>query len=205
MVPNFVRLANQKDYFDKFPCIVLLPICDLHFDKNWCGEGYSVLMLIDHFKNVLLQDVAGQVLFQDKGDDAGRTNLRTTLDLFKSYANGIACALRRRKPQGINFKYQFQNFCLPKLQRLKPEGKVRKIEFVDHDVENGHPPPDPIILLCKSTVVWAKRHGWKLAASGEEADDYSWDTFYEVAAQNVLQRRKERASAQLIGLDVVIH
>ena len=65
-------------------------------------------MLIDHCNNVDLQGVAGRVLFQDEGDEAERTDLRTALDLFSSYANGIAYALRRWKPQGINCKYEFQ-------------------------------------------------------------------------------------------------
>lgn len=216
MTSNMIRLAGQKDYWDKYPCVLLLPICDLPFAQRWTGEGYDAIMLIDKWdeSKTDLQDVAAQVSFLHDGevenDDA---SLDRAIDLLRLFCGGILYAVQNRKPNNNAFPYETQGFALPKARQLedgmRDVRRVRKVKFCGQVESSGHPAPDPILLVCKSAVVWARRHGWKLAAAAEPRDledDNSWDTLYAIAAQEFLAKRERAASETLakkvIGLEV---
>ena len=66
--------------------------------------------------------------------------------------------------QGINyndFKLSWNN-----------KHKVRKIRFTGHDMESeGHPAPDPILLVTRAAVQLQRRTGLKIAAAAEPQDN----------------------------------
>lgn len=159
-----------------------------------------------------LQDVASQVNFLDVEDVEDKEgNLKTAIDFFRLYCGGILYALGNRKPEGISFQYITQGFALPKMKNQEKQ-RVRRIKFSGGQEESsGHPAPDPILLVCKSAAVWAKRNRWKIAASAEPEDlegddDNSWDTMHDIAAQDFLAKREYAAAEALtqnvIGLEV---
>ena len=39
---------------------------------------------------------------------------------------------------------------------------VRLITFSDHDAREGHPAPDPLLLLIRAAIIWSWRYGQKL-------------------------------------------
>jgi hypothetical protein len=88
------------------------------------------------------------------------------------------------------------------------EKPVRKIHFAEQDAPSessfkGHPAPDPLLLVSKSAVVWAKRRGVKLAAAAEPQDDASWDTMHEIAMQHFLKTRDLANKINPVGLTII--
>lgn len=53
---------------------------------------------------------------------------------------------------------------------------LRKITFAPafgSDGNNGHPAPDPLLLVLKAAVNWSWFHGQKLLLAGERKDSYT--------------------------------
>ena len=218
MTSNMLRLAGQKDYWDKWPCVLLLPICEVDFAKNWTGEGYDAIMLIDQWpepqdvdvsnspRTMDLQDVAAQVNFLDAGEvEDDEENLQKAIELLRLFCSGILYALQKRKPESSSFECLTAGLALPRM-KTKESRRVRRIKFSGQSETSGHPAPDPILLVCKSAVVWARRKGWKLAAAAEPEDledDISWDTLHAISARRFLEQRECAADTQnVIGLEV---
>lgn len=65
---------------------------------------------------------------------------------------------------------------------------VAKVQFVDHDGTNGHPAPDPFLLLMKAANIWARLTGMKFLAN---ASLPNFDTEKDVQAQEIYLRYKE--------------
>ena len=59
----------------------------------------------------------------------------------------------------------------PKLPDNVGSLKVRKISFHSNDSGEGHPAPDPLLLVTKAIVNLQKRNGFKIAVSDDPEDD----------------------------------
>ena len=45
---------------------------------------------------------------------------------------------------------------------------VRLIKFSDHWNDEGHPAPDPLLLVVRAAITWSWRHGQKLLVASKE-------------------------------------
>lgn len=52
MVSNKIRLQNRQDFLDVNPCILIIPCLDQKSAKNWKGEGYDAIVLIDAYGDI---------------------------------------------------------------------------------------------------------------------------------------------------------
>jgi hypothetical protein len=71
------------------------------------------------------------------------------------------------------------------------------VKFDNTNDGNSHPPPDPLLLAAKAAVNWSVRHHQRLAASGEEDDNWSERDY--IAAEAFLQERERQGSVRNRG------
>ena len=86
--------------------------------------------------------------------------------------------------------------------------KVRKITFHSNDSVEGHPAPDPLLLVTKAIVNLQKRNGFEIAVSEDPEDDYLPSEQSIQAEEEYLIEREQRAQNMKfrnpIGFDVIV-
>ena len=49
-VYNRIRLQGQGNYFDKYPCVLIIPLVNTDFLRNWDqGNGYDAMVLVSEY------------------------------------------------------------------------------------------------------------------------------------------------------------
>jgi len=102
MICNKMRLAGQGAFFDRKPCLIVVPLLSLEQIKNWSGEGYHAIAMIsdggDQQKRVNLQDAAGSLGFQDKGKMADEKEIRLAGKVLSTTIGALAYSLVKTAP-----------------------------------------------------------------------------------------------------------
>ena len=81
--------------------------------------------------------------------------------------------------------------------------------FQSNDSPEGHPAPDPVLLVTKSISVFQKRHGFNIVAAAGPHDnsDYFASDLSIQAEEEFLARREKALSFSCpdpVGLDIII-
>jgi hypothetical protein len=108
-VPNIIRLKGQAEYFDKRPCLLIVPILTLDKAKAWKGEGYDALVLAGEIRgeragvqNALLVQFSTVCIdvgmYTEGGREANREEIEQGCTLLTSFLLGMAYSLKRRTP-----------------------------------------------------------------------------------------------------------
>ena len=173
---------------------------------NWNGGGYSAIVLAaEHEKitpgEVYLKTGANIALPRD-GTLATQANLNEAREALEATVLGLAKLSSQADYSDSCFTKSQQHSTnrdkvlhavdslkakvpIPRQKKLEQSAlyenaliRVRKITFVDHiQGEDGHPAPDPRLLILKAATNWLKLHGlYLLPACGE--DDKSTPSRY---------------------------
>jgi hypothetical protein len=190
LASNKIRLRGQKEYYDKLvPNVLIVPICNLVEAKNWNGEDYHAIVLIGAKKEVNLMDIAGGIGMQQIHELATRDEIEKARELLTATLKGMAQALQKFKPNNawapfLAEKHQavltklLDNFpaegtvMVPTAMEVEEQDlKVCKIQFVKQGSREGHPAPDPLLLVVKAAINWSAFHNQRLLSGGEVQDD----------------------------------
>lgn len=185
---NKIRLQGQGAYFDRSPCLIIVPTLPIERILGWSGDGYDAIALIGTRKGETdLGTVARSIGFIEKGDQANEIEIDTARQNLVVALKALAASLRTKPSTGLTETHKkelekFENvlaridankgFVAPTKRNTSEQRPVRKISFVSQTDCNGHPAPDPILLLIKSSINWSKHHDQQLMAGGEiDSDD----------------------------------
>ena len=211
LVTNKILLASQRDYFDTAPCVMIVPIMSREDAIRWRGEGYPAIMLIDKYgeesKNDL-RSVCNLTSFADPdGQKAELGELLKATRLLQDYTNAILLGQRERKPKECTFSLcdnQTSAF-FPDLPENRENLNVRKVFFHGNNSLDGHPAPDPLLLVSKAVAVLQKRNGFTIVAAAEPQDEHSPSDESILAEEEFLRLREEAiVYPDPVGLDIVL-
>jgi hypothetical protein len=201
---NRILLADQAYYFDKYHCVLIIPIMDTKSVKNWEGKGYDAIVLASKFKRAdqVSQSPASEVyqridartgplLFATKSECEMARKLFKIMILCvcksseQTFPKNFLLSKNDKKMDDLKKAFDKLNIFNPNLKEVVPVPKikdwtehmnVRKITFcASHESkENQHPAPDPVLLLGKSTSNWLQLQDIPLLPTCD--DDSSLDS-----------------------------
>jgi len=204
MVTNMVRIPGQLEFMDNFPCLLIVPIMEIDEVREWEGDGYEAIVLVDEFvdeeKGVdcPLNEVVKSTKMDEVDDCLASTDdIEKARKLLELFLLAIFTAQKKRPNEAPPDIFDEQipippgGITVPSSLKAGMELRVRKIKFEKHTSKPQlHPAPDPILLASKAAVVFSSRHKQALAAGAEPQDD--WTDLDELAAQDFLEWRQER-------------
>ena len=84
---------------------------------------------------------------------------------------------------------------------------VRQMKFQANGKAEGHPSPDPLLLVSKAIAVLQKRHGFEIVAPVEPDDDaqhFPGDLSIQAEEEYLRLREEALSEPNLVGLDILI-
>ena len=133
--------------------------------------------------------------------------------LLCEYTRAIAYAQKFRKPKQCEFELSSGGkMFFPKLPDNIDSLKVRKISFRNgnaNDGKEGHPAPDPLLLVSKAVINLQKRNGFEIAVSEDPEDEHYRPSEESILAEEEYLRERQENMRKCkyrdpIGLDVTI-
>ena len=223
MVTNKVLMSNQQLYFDSMPSVIIVPILSRSEAIGWKGGGYDAIALIDAypakdqrpFEESLesIETVCESTRFKHgSNEQATEDEVKKAHTLLCKYTRAIAYAQKYRKPTQCEFELSAGGkMFFPKLPDNIDSLKVRKISFSNgnaNDGSEGHPAPDPLLLVSKAVINLQKRNGFEIAVSEDPEDEHYRPSEESIQAQEeYLREREENMKCKYrnpIGIDVTI-
>ena len=227
MITNKILLASQFDYLDTTPCVIIIPILNRNDRalnvRNWAGEGYEAIMLIDSYvcgdddsedgyeasPLATVAQATGYTYYTEATNNkAAPEEVEVAMNLVRDYTRAIYYAQNKRKPLEVTFTMEGEEgatLFYPKLPPNHHDLNVRKISFADNEAGIGHPAPDPLLLLSKSIAILQARHRFKIVAAAEP-QDYHNPSEQSIDAMDNFLRRQEQSMVHRnpLGMDVVV-
>jgi hypothetical protein len=226
MASNKIRLCSQKDYYDDNPFVLILPIYDIKKAKEWNGEGYSAIFMIDAKKGHDIGTVARLTNFHGiTQKTATPLELETARGLLEATLKGMAHSLTgmsKRTHRFLNGKHwsiikELQTkvsltgkVIVPNRRAASDDSsdqvRVAKITFWSHESGQGHPAPDPLLLSIKAAINWSSFHDQKLLAAGDPPEDVDSDDESYIAEKTYLDWRNhiqnEKQEEAILGMQI---
>ena len=226
-VTNMIRLPGQFDYFDRLPCVLIVPTLTLHEVKNWNGGGYQAMVMVgppsrdavdSAGRTVNLQSICAAIGMLNEGDIALPGHIHTAQTLLSQFVLGLAYSLFRRyeryshhtdeNEQGefnllrINFSNPRGGVVVPERNRAGQPWRVRLVTFRGvTEARDLHVAPDPYLLTVKAAVNWSRRHDQKLLAAAEPQDgDEEIDDLSALEMRRFLAVQRDAARDDLAKL-----
>ena len=208
MVTNKVLLASQRDYYDAAPCVIIVPILSREDAIGWSGGGYKAIMLIDDFEGVqnTLESVCNLTFFTHKSDETAEPGDLTLANiLLQDYTRAILYAQGNRKPEEVNFTPNEATAFYPNLSS-RSHPPVRKISFQDNISAEGHPAPDPLLLVTKAISVLQRRNDYLIVAAAEptDASHAQSDRSIQAEEEYLAHREASQLYRDPVGMDIVM-
>jgi hypothetical protein len=183
---NRIRFISQETYFDKFPCVIIVPIMTLEEVTSWRGGKYEAIVLAGDLKNddvKILASEAYMCIHAGRGvrwDDsancfANKDECNRACHLLEQLILCVCKEFNGAVDLHENLKGKKTNEEIERFDEWKSNFpirtvpvpvsndwnddtmKVRKFSFADSNVEEN-PAPDPVLLLAKAASNWLKRH-----------------------------------------------
>jgi hypothetical protein len=203
MVSNKIRLMGQQEYMDVAPCVLIVPILRLNQVREWSGEEYEAIVMIDSWKDITISQVAGGIGFGEPGGaTAGEGEIETARDLLTTVLRDMGYARMHmpvdvpddKLPSREYWAGRQRHVTVPE-QIQRRNHRVRKVRFAGPEGDaNMHPAPDPLFLAAKAAVVWSARFNQRIAAGVEPEDNWSERDYR--AAEDYLEMREEMLRPQ---------
>jgi hypothetical protein len=209
---NKLRLCGQTYYDDK-PCLCIVPVLTVDAMKSWTGEGYEAIVLAGRFTKDGEATEASEVyrnirLTTPTGPFASEGQIDVAREALTSMLLGMTYSLKYRSDKlkaglpktykdrvderRVAFSCEGMTTCPVEKRTNSGPRRVRLIKFQAHDATdaNGHPAPDPLLLVTKAGVNWSWKQGQPMMPEPkdlEETEDY----LDLLAEQEFLEYREE--------------
>jgi hypothetical protein len=199
MACNKIKLQGQGEYFDQNPCILIVPIMTSNEASDWNGGGYDAILIYDTWEGITLSQIVHGVALTLQIDliatheeiEKARLLLQC---LLQEMGHSRMHTPRDVPPQSLTASEILSGNQMTVPRAVSGRHVVRKVKFDNTNDGNSHRPPDPLLLAAKAAVNWSVRHHQRLAASGEEDDNWSERDY--IAAEAFLQEREARLRPQ---------
>jgi hypothetical protein len=194
---NQICLTGQEFFFNKNPCVVIVPIMKLEQLKAWnIGEGFEAIVLAGATGMITAAEAYRGIQMFEPGS-AEPDEIETARQLLEQVVRGLAYSLvhrrrqRREKSLKPAMRQLLQSF-REQLLNSSPEGEVVvPLAWDEGEGERGlcvgkvsfkyyarrahrdyaHPPPDPMFLAMKAAINWSWCNGQQLLVTGEPTED----------------------------------
>ncbi|KAL3912966.1 MAG: hypothetical protein SGILL_006679 [Bacillariaceae sp.] len=216
LVSNRLYLKSQKQHIDgQRPKMLIVPIRSYDQVVGWKGEGYSAIVLVgepetdvplpedlqvsdDKKKEVYRESRLNRETTADSQDVTQACNLLrdgvlALAEMIKSITDedllSISAENKKSAERLLSSRDKIGDTILvPGMvnETVPSNYKVLKITFSDHTDNEGHPAPDPLLLLFKAANVWGRMIGVHFLANGEIPDVFDTDKHIH-AVENYLE------------------
>jgi hypothetical protein len=196
LVPNKLRLGYAMEVLERRPCVLVVPVLDLDATKAWSGEAYQAIVLAGAWSDpdggaVSLESIGRGLGMWREAETASPAQVEQARSLLERVVLGLAHSLHRRLGRHeSNLTGAQKRMLARRLEAFRtipnepesvyvPEAipppssptseplKVRIVKFQSTDSTNGHPAPDPLLLVVRAAVNWSWRNHQKVLESGE--------------------------------------
>jgi hypothetical protein len=151
---NRIRLNMQADYFDSYPCVIIVPILSVELVRKWDGQAYNAIVLAGNFtvknETKVAREITKEVVYreinssdQTKGDES--TYLATNDECAE------ACALLKEMVLYICKAFHERQDLYNSLESKAKEGKsnsedkeIAKFDKWLKAINNLHMAPVPV-------------------------------------------------------------
>jgi hypothetical protein len=215
-VCNKIRLGGQATFYDRHPCIMIVPVMTLDEVKDWNGGPYDALVMAgpDEDTRTEIGSVCtamgrGMMRHSDR-DIATHLEIEKARGMLKQVVCGLAHSLTRggrshaerelTALSGMRSRFlEVQASATTGVhvpvqiaEPLRGNLRVKKVTFLGQTTEEvGHPAPDPLLLTIKAAINWSRRHGQTLLAGGELPDDDEASELSVLAEEQYLEWQRE--------------
>ena len=191
-VSNKICFAGQAEYFDRKPCVLIVPVMSAWQMVNWNGEGYKALVMVGGWGDTDAATVCKVIDMDPPGDVATEPEIEEARKLLQRVVLGMAYWMKNRSEafgrqlpvdsalqktlndlRGHFTTVTGAGVKVPVAKSGQDNGplKIRIVEFSDVRVEDGHPAPDPLLLAVRAAATWSWRNEQKLKAAAEPQED----------------------------------
>jgi len=236
-VTNRTYLQFQKQSIDgEEPGMLIVPIMSVEGVQSWKGKGYKAIVLagLPHEETPQLYKINEPKCYANAGFKTAHSkniakieDVRTACDLLKTSVLAMAEMVRALRDEDLeplndNAKKNLKTnrdrigdtVLVPDLvdesaTKLGKGIRVYKACFTDHDSNEGHPAPDPLLLAHKAANVWGRMTGLKFLANGEIPDPFSSEKhimaveryldWHQSRLKNVSREELARGLGQLVN------
>jgi hypothetical protein len=195
------------------PCLLIVLIMDIRRVREWNGEGYEAIVVIDEWEDRELSVVAEETAMQKYGPVAEPEEVEEARILLLHMVCAISSA-RKNEPADIADIDRTKMAALPgrtvptPSKSVVPRIRVRKVRFVGHALNalnsSTHPAPDPLILAAKAAVVWSTRHDFRLAAGAVQNLKMMVGRTWMIWQLNSTSRRMKRHCVLKLGANLQV-
>jgi hypothetical protein len=229
-VPNRIRLSGQNEYFDRLPCVLIVPVMTLDEAKSWNGQGYQAVVLAGPLPlagesdyqghTVPIQSICAAMGLLNKGDVALPGQLHVARTLLRQFVLGLAYSLAhrsRRYSDRMSVEERGElDLCreahlasasasgvvAPARNRAGQPWRVRLVTFRGAaEAGNLHVAPDPLLLAVKAAINWSARHHQKLLPTPElDEEEEEIDDLSALAMERFLDFQRDAARDDLAKL-----
>jgi hypothetical protein len=190
---NTIRFPNNATYFEKLPCVLIVPIMSLQQIRDWNLEGYQAIVLAGSYNDTTAGEVCRGIQMTNPGPLAIQEEIDLACESLAQVVQGMAFSLDHRVDQRqenfleeamqdllASFRTGLQTsdgrqVIVPMKSRIA-NLRVLKVTFQPHTPargrrRTGHVAPDPLILITKSAINWSRRNGQQLLVTGERPEE----------------------------------
>ena len=220
---NKIRLMSKKAFFDKDPSFMIIPTLSIAQIIEWNGQGYDAIVLMGA-KDKNFRAVAEGLRFTRKGVEASEAEIEICRVNVVAALKALAASLSSTPSTGLTDKHLEElkkyrdglaqtggtrGVKVPSNRNTKELRPIRKVSFVSQNEDGGHPAPDPMLLLIKSSIIWSKYHNQQLLPAGEiDSDDEISESsmLAETAHWEIMQAaQRENLDEDILGstIDIV--
>jgi hypothetical protein len=101
-VTNLIRLAGQATYFDKNPCVLIVPVLTLDEVRRWNGQSYTAIVMVGKFQPpgrrsvIHLDSICENINMMKEGPTATPEDVEVARVLLSHFVLGMAYSLIHR-------------------------------------------------------------------------------------------------------------
>ena len=217
-------MISQGQIFDTHGNIIFIPILPIEDVLGWKGKGYDAIAMLGVEANEDVGQICTMIGMVHEGDTATDTEVEGGRELLATAVKALAFSLFKEEPntcmtenhmkllrgfRGTVAQLGEKQVLVPTSRNPEETKPVLKLSFVAQGSSQGHPAPDPLLLLFKSAINWAKKYQLELLAGGAIPDlDEEISESSLMAEQAVLEARecfeKQELQSRVVGMDILV-
>lgn len=210
---NRIRLRLQGHYLDRHPCVLIIPLVDTEFLRNWDdGIEYEALILVSEDDTTDERIPADQV-FRDIGltrklPECEPREIHMATTLLATAMKALAVSMSTKPKKHFEASTTYRNELVSTYEKIQVEGtiavpalvanaantaRVAKVKFgAAEDPVFHHIAVDPTLLLMKTAAVASAQVGERLLPACPPLED--WTAEDDMQARRYLAEKQARTT-----------
>ena len=210
---NRLRLRLQGYYLDRHPCVLIIPLADTKFLRNWDdGIEYEALVLVSE-DDTTDERIPPDQVFRDIGltrklPECEPREIHMAATLLVTAMKALALSMSTKPKNHFEASTTNRNELVSTYEKIQVEGtiavptlvanaantaRVAKVKFgAEKDPTFDHIAVDPTLLLMKTAVVASAQVGERLLPSCPPLED--WTAEDDMQARRYLAEKHARTT-----------